>query len=135
MFQQLPGRGIMFLADFAAFQFINDYFRQLFSQFHTPLIECIDIPQAGLHESAVFIQGEQLPEHVGCQAVIEDGCAGTVAGKMPPGFTSNGVPAKHQGFSLGQTIGNQFELVPGMTAVGVHTGQEFHRNVSGTLVQ
>lgn len=56
-----------------ALQFWNDAVRQYLAQFNAPLIKGIDIPDGALYEDFVFVESNNLAQHVGGQARGQDG--------------------------------------------------------------
>ena len=66
----------------AAFEFGFDGFGQLFTVFHTPLVEGVDTPNHALYEGAVFVSRHQHAEVERCQTVDEQAVARAVAGEL-----------------------------------------------------
>mmetsp|Transcript_51742 Transcript_51742/g.117856 ORF Transcript_51742/g.117856 Transcript_51742/m.117856 type:complete len:339 (-) Transcript_51742:765-1781(-) len=54
---------------------------QHFAQLHAPLVERVDVPHEALDGNAVFVEAEELAEHVRAQVGDEDGHGGPVAGE------------------------------------------------------
>ena len=55
---QLIGRAVVVANLLLARQLWQDFLRNLFAVFHTPLVKGIDIPHDALHKNFVFIQGD-----------------------------------------------------------------------------
>ncbi len=69
---ETPGR-IVVVALFSAIpQLCQDNTRQLFAQFHAPLIERVDAPDDSLDKDLVLVERDQGTEATGCQAVEKD---------------------------------------------------------------
>ena len=62
-------------------QFRHDPHGEHLAQFHAPLVERIDAPDAALREHAVLVERHQAAQHAGREPLGENGRAGTVAGK------------------------------------------------------
>src|SRR5690554_1710412 len=81
----------------------------LLAQLDTPLIEGIDVPNHGLYEYLVFVQGDQRPERLGREFIQQNQGAGLVALIALPGSgvgLVNGGIAQRQNACLRQTVGD-----------------------------
>src|SRR5688500_12874805 len=95
----------------------QDVVRELFAEFHAPLIEGIDAPQQPKHEGLVLVERDQLSEMVGIDFADEDAVARPVAGEAAVrrqwarlarlhlcgahlGHRLGGALAEHQGLAL-----------------------------------
>jgi len=144
-------RGIM-AADWLRFcQFRQNLFSQLFAQFHAHLVKRVDIPDDALGEDFVLIEGNQRTQHFRRQFWVEEGIGRTVAREsfgLDEHFqtvASNallaqfrprliGCLALHQGFGLGQVVGEQDRVMLTQRVVAVGGRQEVTRDELGALV-
>gem|GEM_PF-4226945 len=63
---------------FAAFQFRKNTVRQLFTQFHTPLVEGVDVQDSALREDFVLVHRDQRTQAVWRDFAQQDGVGRTV---------------------------------------------------------
>src|ERR1700690_1791424 len=70
--QAVGGTVVGKLRFFFAFKFGDDALRQDFTQFDTPLVERVDVPDCALSESGVFIQRHKFAEGLRGQPFRED---------------------------------------------------------------
>jgi hypothetical protein len=64
-----------------ALQFGQNLLRQYLAEFHTPLVERVDVPDRALREDAVLIQGDERAQDVWRQPVGQNDSAGPIAGE------------------------------------------------------
>lgn len=128
-------------------QFRQDSLGQLLSEFDTPLVKGVDVPDDTLHEDLVFIHGNQSTKSSRSQFLEQNGVCGTVAlenavrynvvGSLGSHFLSDLLLslANHQGFSLSKEVGQQniMVLAIGNRVVSFDRCQEVARNKFGTL--
>src|ERR1700683_2116652 len=76
--QERSGRAVGRRRSVAA-QRRHDAFREHLAELDAPLIERIDVPDRALSEHAVLIQGDQLAERRGCQALEQQRIGGEIA--------------------------------------------------------
>ena len=118
---------------FGACQFSRDPSRQVFAEFYSPLVEGVYPPDGGFDKGLVLIHGQQHAQGVWVQPVVQDGGAGPVAVEVSMGFGSIGL-ALHQGFALGQAVGDQ-QLVLFIVMTVVQGQQKVDGRPAGALVQ
>ena len=125
-------------------EFRHDPFGQGLTQFHSPLIEAVDVPDAALGEHLVFVQGDKLPEHKRAQPWGQDRIGGSVAvhGAMRDqlfraafGAQFIGVLTEGQGLALSEKVGHEQVLVAAERAGGAGEADEIAGHRFGALVQ
>src|SRR5215469_18567578 len=66
-----------------ALELRNDVLGERLTQFDTPLIKRINLPDRSLGEDAVLVQRNQLSECGRCQCIQQEGVRGTVTVEQP----------------------------------------------------
>ena len=119
---QTPRGTVMIGNQTRLFQFGQDRFGKLLAEFHTPLIETIDIPDDSLGKNLMFVKSDQGAKGAWCQLLKQEAIGRFVACKdfvryqhfqfltthalrcqLGADFCS-GLPT-HQGFRLREEVG------------------------------
>lgn len=142
---ELIGRAIMgWLGFLGGLEFGEYAVCQSLAQFHSPLIEAIDLPNDPLDKDFVFIQGDQAAEGVGIEPVGQQRIRGPIPLKDPmryqmifgsigPDFL--GGFSKGQSLGLGQEIGYQSIVMPCKWIVGLGKSDKIARYQFGPLME
>src|SRR6266478_3417127 len=104
-----------------ALELRDDALGELLAQLDSPLIEGVDVPDDALGEDAVFVEGDQLAERLGSEAIGHDRVRGTVALEDP--MRNDGVGgalgldllarlAEGERLALREDVGEQYVVVP-----------------------
>ena len=93
-----------------------DLLRQALTEFNTPLIKAVDVPDSTLGEGEVLVVDNQGTQSGGCDLVSQDRCSGSVTqeglvGNKVVGSTLSlnlvGSLADHESLSLSEEVGSQ----------------------------
>ena len=147
---ELVGRRVV-LEFSVGLQFREDLHGQLLTQFNTPLVVAVDVPDHALGEDLVFVHGDEGAQTFRRNVVHHDGVGGLVAfehlvrceesdfffrlASLAEFFLGLGEGlAVHQGFGLCKEVGEQLLVVIANRVVAVCRGDEVARNHLGALV-
>ena len=117
---QASSRGIMCTASSLGLQFFLDLLGQDLSEFHTPLVKAVDVPDDTFGENQPFVVcdegaesggGDLVSQNVGGRSVAEEGLVGHqfIWGTLGLDFVRS--LANCQSLGLGKEIGCQQDLV------------------------
>ncbi len=132
-------------------KFRKDLLGELLTEFNTPLVVAVDVPNHALREDLVFVHGDEGAEGFRRNVVHHDGVGRLVAFEhlvrceecdfffalaiLAEFFLGLGERlAVHQGFGLGKEVGEQLLVVVADLVVAVGRGDEVARNHLGALV-
>ena len=132
-------------------KFREDLLGELLTEFNTPLVVAVDIPDNALSEDLVFVHGDEGAERFRRNVVHHDGVGRLVAFEhlvrceecvflfalaiLAEFFLGLGERfAVHQGFGLCKEVGEQLLVVIANLVVAVGRGDEVARNHLGALV-
>ena len=132
-------------------QFRKDLHGQLLTQFNTPLVVAVDVPDHALGEDLVFVHGDEGAQTFRRNVVHHDGVGGLVAfehlvrceesdfffrlASLAEFFLGLGEGlAVHQGFGLCKEVGEELLVVIANRVVAVGRSDEVARNHLGALV-
>ena len=132
-------------------KFREDLLGELLTEFNTPLVVAVDVPDNALREDLVFVHGDEGAERFRRNVVHHDGVGGLVAfehlvrGEECDFFFALAVLAEfflglgerlavHQGFRLCKEVAEQLLVMVAHLVVAVGRGDEIARNHLGALV-
>src|SRR5690606_36538770 len=78
---QAVGRTVKFSSRVGAVQFSKDPARQLFAQFHAPLVKAVNVPDDPLHKYFMLVKRDQRAQGIGGDLLDQERVAGTVSFK------------------------------------------------------
>ena len=132
-------------------KFREDLLGELLTEFNTPLVVAVDVPDNALGEDLVFVHGDEGAERFRRNVVHHDGVGRLVAfehlvrGEECDFFFALAILAEfflglgerlavHQGFGLCKEVGEQLLVMVADLVVAVGRGDEVARNHLGALV-
>ena len=128
----------------------QDGLGELLAELDSPLVEAVDIPDDALDEDLVLVQGNEPAQRVRRELLEEERAGGPVPVErpvshqtLPVGHPSAaelgpdlvGRLALHQGFGLGEEVGQQDVVVPADRVVAADRSDEVARDEPGSLVE
>ena len=126
-----------------AFEFGDDALGEHLAQFHSPLVEGVDLPDGALREDSVLVKGDQLAQNLWREPIGQDRVRRPVAfkyavGRQPVrralGLHLLGRFPERQRLGLGKDVRHQHVVMAAQGIERLHKCDEVARDEPGPLV-